>query len=529
MADFVCEGSARIPVPPGSSQDVFYNPIQEFNRDMSIAAISMYAARHPPSRAHAAKKPRCDPEPKLEMHILEGLSATGLRAIRYAKEINAPGIGRIVANDFDAAAAAAIRRNAQENAVLGKVVPNHGDANLVMFESMQPTGFGAENLRFHVVDLDPYGSAAPFIDAAVRSIVSGGLLCITCTDLAVLAGSQWEACWAKYGAMPIPNSQFCHEMALRMLLQCVQTCAGRYGRKIEPLLSCSIDFYVRVFVRVVESAAESKKMVANCGMVYSCVGCRSYTVSRMGSYVVEGNKPPKFKNPSLAALGTNSNCEICESKLHIGGPLYTGRIHDVDFVSQMIEHVKTTCPVADESSHTNTGTAVNLPTPKYKTHARMLGMLTVISEEIADCPLYYSLDSLCQALHCLVPPAKIFLSALVNAGYKCSGTHCSKTGFKTDAPNSVVWDILKAWISQNPVASKRLVEGAVVTRVLARRDSGLKVNFTANKDAEALSKKAGLVRYQENPKNWGPKSRARPRDKSEMVAGIEGNEVTDEK
>jgi tRNA (guanine26-N2/guanine27-N2)-dimethyltransferase len=42
-----------------------------------------------------------------------------------------------------------------------------------------------------VVDLDPYGSASPFIDAAIGSIADGGLLCVTCTDLAVLAGSQY--------------------------------------------------------------------------------------------------------------------------------------------------------------------------------------------------------------------------------------------------------------------------------------------------------------------------------------------------
>lgn len=42
-----------------------------------------------------------------------------------------------------------------------------------------------------VVDLDPYGTAAPFVDAAIGCIADGGLLAVTCTDLAVLAGSQY--------------------------------------------------------------------------------------------------------------------------------------------------------------------------------------------------------------------------------------------------------------------------------------------------------------------------------------------------
>jgi len=49
--------------------------------------------------------------------------------------------------------------------------------------------------RVDVVDLDPYGTGAPFIDSAVQSVSDGGLLCVTCTDLAVLAGSNYPEKW----------------------------------------------------------------------------------------------------------------------------------------------------------------------------------------------------------------------------------------------------------------------------------------------------------------------------------------------
>ena len=75
--------------------------------------------------------------------------------------------------------------------------------------------------RFDVIDIDPYGTAAPFLDAAVQSVQNGGmikfvivynvfllpfskhyllddrlgLLCITCTDLAVLTGSTYPEKW----------------------------------------------------------------------------------------------------------------------------------------------------------------------------------------------------------------------------------------------------------------------------------------------------------------------------------------------
>ena len=56
----------------------------------------------------------------------------------------------------------------------------------------------AEGSRVDVVDLDPYGTAAPFIDAAVQSVADSGLLCVTCTDLSVLATTNYPEKWWVY-------------------------------------------------------------------------------------------------------------------------------------------------------------------------------------------------------------------------------------------------------------------------------------------------------------------------------------------
>ena len=45
--------------------------------------------------------------------------------------------------------------------------------------------------RVEVVDLDPYGTAAPYIDAAISCVADGGLMCVTCTDTAVFAGHNY--------------------------------------------------------------------------------------------------------------------------------------------------------------------------------------------------------------------------------------------------------------------------------------------------------------------------------------------------
>ena len=103
--------------------------------------------------------------------------------------------------------------------------------------------------------MDPYGSAAPFIDAAMQSIVNGGLLAITCTDMAALGGSHHETCYGRYGSFPIQRSGYLQELALRILLYHVSIVAGRYGRTIKPVLSVGMAFYIRVFIEVYDDKA----------------------------------------------------------------------------------------------------------------------------------------------------------------------------------------------------------------------------------------------------------------------------------
>lgn len=65
-------------------------------------------------------------------------------------------------------------------------------------------------------------------------------------------------CWIGK-RLPTPHPTlprpYCHEMALRILLASLEQHAARYKRYIVPVLSLSIDFYIRVFVRVYTSGA----------------------------------------------------------------------------------------------------------------------------------------------------------------------------------------------------------------------------------------------------------------------------------
>lgn len=68
-----------------------------------------------------------------------------------------------------------------------------------------------ENRSIHAIDLDPYGCPTRFLDSAVNCIAEGGMLLVTCTDMAVLASGNPETCYVKYGALSLRSSS-CHEM-----------------------------------------------------------------------------------------------------------------------------------------------------------------------------------------------------------------------------------------------------------------------------------------------------------------------------
>ena len=140
----VTEGLATIySSSPGQQQEVFYNPVQEFNRDISIAVINAYAS----DRQNNDTK---NPLKENGLSILEALSATGLRSIRYAKEI--PSVGHIVANDFSEKAVEAIDFNIKQNDVGDIVKSSYADAALLLAKHRRYED------RFDVVDLDPYGN-----------------------------------------------------------------------------------------------------------------------------------------------------------------------------------------------------------------------------------------------------------------------------------------------------------------------------------------------------------------------------------
>ncbi|EJU05611.1 N2-dimethylguanosine tRNA methyltransferase [Dacryopinax primogenitus] len=496
----------------------------DVNQPASTTAVSSISDAQPAnSDAQTAH------EPTYRHHrftLLEAFSATGLRAIRYAKEI--PLLKYVVANDLSEKAVESIRRNVEVNGLgyslvgtngkrieaekeIGerdvqnsaetnagasamtdkprssppKVRVQQGDARVALY------GHASIPTRYDSVDLDPYGTASPFLDAAVQAVADGGLLCVTCTDMGVLASTNYmEKCFANYGGVGV-RAEYCHEAALRLVLHAISTSAARYGRTITPLVGLSIDFYVRVFVRIRTSPLEVKQAVSKTGTIYVCSGCQSWRVQPLGKYVEDPGKGRgnKWRLAQGPPEGMGDRCSECGEKWHVAGPMWIGPLHQRDFVQRVLSHVQ------KEGEE------------RYGTWQRMKGMLTVVSEELVDTPFYFLPSTVAGLFHCTCPSLQQVVSALLNAGHECTRSHACAGSIKTTASKEEVHDVFRSWIKQDhPVNMGKIKEGSPSIKLL-QKEIKKEADFTTHPNFHANFTGIKLVRY--TAEKWAPGSRSK--------------------
>ncbi len=209
------EGSAEIFIPRekriSKQLPVFYNPAMELNRDITVLLLQKFTPMN-----------LCDP-----------LAASGVRAIRFAKELK---YKSITANDMNKKAVALIKKNMRYNKVNFEVY--NKDANLLLLES-----FG-----FDFIDLDVFGSPNFILDAACKRIARNGILAVTATDTSALCGTFPKACLRKYWALSRRDA-IMHETGLRILIRKIQLVASQYDKALFPIFSYSKEHYMRVFLK----------------------------------------------------------------------------------------------------------------------------------------------------------------------------------------------------------------------------------------------------------------------------------------
>ncbi|CZR65624.1 probable N2,N2-dimethylguanosine tRNA methyltransferase [Phialocephala subalpina] len=526
-----------------TSQDVIMEQVTGNGEEAADTVMEEISEEGGPTIALSkASYPPSPERPPPSFSILDALSATGLRALRYAQEIHFT--TSITANDLLKEATKTIELNVKHNKLEDKITTVTGNALVHMYSLVGEDAKDGKSKKYDVIDLDPYGTAAPFLDAAIQAVRDdGGLLCVTCTDAGVWASNGYpEKAYSLYGGVPM-KGQMSHEAGLRLILHSIATTAARHGVAIEPLLSLSIDFYARVFVRVYKSPADVKYLAGKTMMVYNCdTGCGAWTTQMVARNKVSENKNgnPQWKHVFSQGPTVSESCRHCGFKTHVAGPMWAGPIHSPKFIKKILDDLP------------------NVSKDTYHTTARIEGMLTLALEEIlpdldADtsptapsktkknfdpaaidpAPLLFIPSALSKVIHCITPVENSFRGALRHLGYRVTRSHTKPGSIKTDAPWEVIWEIMREWVKQKePIKDGAVREGTAGWAIMglgkkstqngdakvsngddaeadvSTEEKKIEVVFDEKLGAEKDTKK--LVRYQLNPReNWGPMARAR--------------------
>lgn len=333
------EGTGR---GPKHRAPVFYNPAMALSRDLGVAVVERLAeTRGQPVR------------------VWDALAASGIRGLRYLRECR--GVSFLLSTDLQPDAVRTLQRT------LDRWPEPRAHARRAGAEEVPPEA------PFDLVDLDPYGTPVAFVDSALAALSPGGVLAITATDMAVLAGPEREACEKRYGGRPL-RTYLCREAALRILIGYVQHHAAERGRRVHPLLSYSRDHHIRAYLRIDAATGEDRPSVRK-------VPFEGY----LGPPILRGAK---------------------------GGPLWTGPLHDATFVQE-------------------------LRAPSFPARPDEVGpWLALLREEAAvDTLFYYETGEVSSLLGFRDPPPRdrIF-EVLRSAGWKVARTPMEPTGWRTDAP-----------------------------------------------------------------------------------------------
>lgn len=341
---------------PGTKTRVgFYNPSMEMNRDISVLVVQWFV--------DTMKKP---------LKILDGLAASGARGVRFANEVE--GDFCVTINDWNKNAAELITKNIEQNK-LNNAVARCEDFNHLLCDE-----------RFHYIDIDPFGTPVPYMDAAVKGVVSEGILAVTATDTATLCGVYPKTCLRRYGAVPL-RSWVKHEVGLRILVGFICRETAKYDHGINVLLSYTTDHYMRVYVRVSRGAKKADNSL---------------------------EQVQRVEASDFMAHKKNKVTEI--------GPLWMGKLHNKNMLLKL----------RDILQRKACGTRRGIE----KLLERMI-------EEVDLPPFFYTVDSVSSQLK-ISPPKLVFvLTALNEKGFMAGRTQFDDAAFKTDASKEEVCRVIK--------------------------------------------------------------------------------------
>lgn len=197
---------------PGKIKGVFYNPSMKLSRDLHVAFAKQF---------------------NFKGKMLDGMAASGIRGIRLMLEANI----EVEFCDSSKLAIKTIKENLKFNNLKAKVHHKYVEEHL------------KEN-NYDWIDIDPFGTPAPYLEAAIDAVNHNGILGIAATDTAVLCGAKPSICKKRYGAMSMKKVAS-KEIGIRILLGKIHTIASQFNKGIDPILCYSEGHHLRVFVKLI--------------------------------------------------------------------------------------------------------------------------------------------------------------------------------------------------------------------------------------------------------------------------------------
>jgi len=272
----------------GTGEGVFFNPEQELNRDLTVALLDTWAEEGYDELGGARGT------------YLDAMCASGVRGVRAADAG-----WDVTCTDIDGDAADLAAANLDRNGLSGETERANVNAHL------------HEN-HYDVVDLDPFGTVVPFLDAAFTG--TRELLCLTATDTAPLCGAHFESGVRKYGVVP-RNTEFHPEMGSRTLLSAAVRTGARYDVAATPIFTHATSHYVRTYLAVERGAAAANDRIDQLGYVDWCPHC--YWRDHAFGLVADPTE----------------TCPNCGHATQTAGPLWLGPTHDQSFAAAVRERV----------------------------------------------------------------------------------------------------------------------------------------------------------------------------------------------
>ncbi len=239
--------------------------------------------------------------------------------------------------------------------------------------------------RYDSIDIDPFGSPIYFLDAAVRSVYNQGVISCTATDTAALCGVFPRVCHRRYSAWPL-HSPCMHEIGLRILLGCLCREAAKYDRGIEPLLCYTTDHYLRIYVQIINGKTAANRSIAQFSSLLS------------------------------------KDIPLSSEKTALVGPLWLGTLQKKPVVQEI---------------------RALISTKTLNTVPHLKKLLILLEEEADAPPFFYTTNDLSSLLKQSPPALNRLFDHLWNKGFVITRTHCTPTGFKTDAPLEIITEVFK--------------------------------------------------------------------------------------